>query len=96
MLKQVYGRLEPYFTDTEAEGQRTGPVGKASGNANWRNNAKQDHLGVKRKLHAAAIQQRFYSVPFARKSCLAEKSRTAPKKGTKTHPAFASGTTRTC
>jgi len=48
------------------------------------------------KLQAAAIQQRFYSVAFVLKSCLAEKSRTAPKKGTKTHPAFASGTTGTC
>jgi hypothetical protein len=32
----------------------------------------------------------FYLVAFARKSRLAEKSRTAPKKGTKTHAAFAS------
>jgi hypothetical protein len=33
-----------------------------------------------------------YSVAFSRKSFRAEKSRTAPIKGTKTHPAFASGT----
>jgi hypothetical protein len=53
-------------------------------------------IGVKRKLQAAAIQQRFYSAPFAPKSCFAEKSRTAPKKGTKTQPALASGTTGMC
>ena len=34
----------------------------------------------------------FYSATFPRKRCRAEKSRTAPKKVNKTHPAFASGT----
>jgi hypothetical protein len=38
----------------------------------------------------------FYSVAFARKSWRAENNRTAPKKGTNTQPAFASGTTGMC
>jgi hypothetical protein len=47
-------------------------------------------------LWVATIQQPFYSVTFPRKSFRAEKSRTAPIKGTKTHPAFASGTAEMC
>jgi hypothetical protein len=34
----------------------------------------------------------FYSVAFLGKRCRAEKNKTAPTKGHKTHPAFASGT----
>jgi hypothetical protein len=41
------------------------------------------------------FNSRFYSVAFPRKSWRAEKSRTIPKKGINTHPAFASGTAET-
>jgi hypothetical protein len=41
------------------------------------------------------FNSRFYSVAFPRKSWRAEKSRTIPKKGINTHPAFASGTGET-
>jgi hypothetical protein len=52
--------------------------------------------GKNSNLQVATIQQRrFYSVAFPRKSCRAEKSRTIPKKGINTHPAFASGTAET-
>jgi hypothetical protein len=42
--------------------------------------ALADHLGVKRKLQVAAIQQTFYSVAFALKSCLAEKKQDRTEK----------------
>jgi len=41
------------------------------------------------------FNSRVYLVAFPRKSCRAEKSRTIPKKGINTHPAFASGTAET-
>jgi hypothetical protein len=52
--------------------------------------------GKNSNLQVAKIQQRrFYSVAFPRRSWRAEKSRTMPKKGINTHPAFASGTAET-
>jgi hypothetical protein len=64
-----------------------------SENANWRNNAKQDHLGVKRKIAGGSNSTK---VLFGRLRTEDREKQDRTEKGIKTHPAFASGTTGTC